>query len=272
MAVGRKRSTSFGPFRSAGSSESDAEYERWYEDRAWTPSGYPNLTLEQDLSPAEWLAPRLDRRSFQVGMTAPRGYEAYARMFFPFVQTGVRAGVYRETFTRWSDRAARNGKTVHALMEAETISQQPPADDQDDYGQLTSEQLEALVPILGRSTSSTEGWFLLWEGYGDLHEQVFNHRVPRVRHTMRNFYLLRGPLDSYGVFSNSPSYWWPDDRAWCLGTDTDFSWSYLAASRTCVDDVLNAPVLDAVETALDNPAHSGMDTINDPDGVVPRSL
>jgi hypothetical protein len=268
---GRRRSRSFGPYRPLGSSLSDDEHERWYEDHAWTPSRYPDLSLEQDLAPAEWLGPRLDPRSFRVGMSAPRGYEAYARMFFPFVETGVSGGVYRETHIRWSDRAARNGKSVHALMEAETISQGP-RDDIQDYGQLTPEQLEVLVPVLSRSTSSAAGWFLLWEGFGDLNDQVFSPRVPRVRHEMRNFYLLRGPLDSYRAFSNSPSYWWPEDRAWCLCTDTDFSWSYLAASRTCVDAVLDAPVMDAVETELQNPARSGMDTVNDPDGLVPRFL
>jgi hypothetical protein len=269
MPLRRKRSTTFGPFRSLGSSQSVAQDERWYEDHAWTPSRYPGLTLEDDLAPAAWLGPRLDGPSFKVGMTVPRGYEAYARMFFPFVQTGIDSGDYRETFTRWSDRAAKNGKTVHALMEAETISL-PPADDQHGYGQLSPEQLEALTPILRQSTSSTQGWFLLWEGYGDLNDQVFNPRVPRVRHEMRNFYLLRGPLDSYGCFSDNPSYWWPEDRTWCLCTDTDFSWSYLAASRSCVEAVLRSSVMDAVETALDNPARSGMDVINDPDGLVPR--
>jgi hypothetical protein len=35
--------------------------------------------------------------------------------------------------------------------------------------------------------------------------------------------------------------------------------------------VLAVPVIDALATRPENPAHSGMDVINDPDGTVPRS-
>ncbi len=68
---------------------------------------------------------------------------------------------------------------------------------------------------------------------------------------MRDYYLLRGPLGCYGDF-DPPNYWWPDDRSW-------------------IDEVLATPVIDALATRPENPAHSGMDTINDPHGTVPRS-
>ena len=207
-------------------------------------------------------------------MSAPRGYEAYARIFFPYRRTGVDdEGEWYEEHVRWADLAIENDRTVHALMEQETISRPPTGDPKED-GQwswnLSPSQFEALSPVLARHTSSTNGWFLLWEGFGDLNDEVFNERVPKVSHAMRNFYLLRGPLDSYAHFSNDPSYWWPDDRAWCLCTDTDFYWSYLAGGRECIDEILAIPVIDAVETRPDYPAHSGMDVINDPEGVVPR--
>ena len=85
------------------------------------------MTIERNLSPADWIEPLLVQRSFEEWVTAPKGYEAYAS-------------------------------------------------------------------------------------------------VPKVSHAMRNFY--GGPLDSYSLFTNDPSYWWPDDRSWCLCTDTEFSWSY----------------------------------------------
>jgi hypothetical protein len=88
---------------------------------------------------------------------------------------------------------------------------------------------------------------------------------------MRDFYLLRGPLSSCSQLSDNPSYWWPDDRSWCLCTDTDVQWSFLAGSRECVDEVLAQPIMDAVETQPENPARAGMGIINDPDGNVPRT-
>jgi hypothetical protein len=207
-------------------------------------------------------------------MTAPQGYEAYARIFFPFVRSGRDAnGRWFEEHIRWTDLANQNGKAVHALMEQETIvgSKDDVIEGERCSSMLSPEQIETMMPIFARHTSSATGWFLLWEGFGDLNDQVFNPHVPKINHTMRAFYMLRGPLNSYAQFSNDPSYWWPDDRAWCLCTDTDFAWSYLAASRACIDEVLAEPVLDAVETEPGNPARSGMDTINDPESIVPRS-
>jgi hypothetical protein len=252
---------------------SDQEYQQWYDEHAWNPSRYDNLTIESDLSPADWLEPLLVPGSFEVWMTAPRGYETYARIFFPFIRTALDPnGEWFEKQIRWTDLATDNGKAVHPLMEQETIVWTSDGAFERDqcYPKLSAEQFEALMPVLGRHTSSTDGWLLLWEGFGDLNDQVFNPRVPKASHDMRNFYLLRGPLTSYAQFSDDPSYWWPDDRSWCLCTDTDFAWSYLAGSRECIDEVLGIPVMDAVETRPENPARSGMDTINDPDGVVPR--
>jgi hypothetical protein len=253
---------------------SDSEYEAWYEDNAWDPTRGSDLVIENDLTPAEWLGARLVPGSFEVRMTAPQGFEAYARIFFPFLKSGLDpTGEWYEDHVRWTDLARQNGHTVHALMERETITRTPDGASSRDRcsGRLSPEQVGALTLILATHTTSTEGWFLLWEGFGDLNDRVFNPRVPKVSHPMRDFYLLRGPLDSYNQFSNDPSYWWPDDRAWCMCTDTDFEWSYLAGSRACIDEILAVPLMDAVETKPENPARSGMDLINDPDGAVPRS-
>ena len=206
-------------------------------------------------------------------MTAPQSYEAYARIFFPFRRSVQDENdQWSQQSLRWADLAEAHGRSVHALMEKETIIRPPggePLNAHCDF-RLGKEQFEALLPVLARSTTSTMGWFLLWDGFGDLDDQVFTPHVPKVHHDMRSFYLLRGPLDSYRHFSNDPSYWWPDDRAWCLCTDTDFSWSCLAGSRECIDQVLALPVMDAVETRPEHPAMSGMDVLNDPEGVVPR--
>jgi len=79
---------------------------------------------------------------------------------------------------------------------------------------------------------------------------------------MRNYYLLRAPLDAIGEFPEDPDYWWPEDYAWCLAGDTDSTWAYLAGSEVCVNEVLDTPVLDAVRTEPTNPAFFEMDRIN----------
>jgi hypothetical protein len=244
------------------------EYEQWRDAHTWDPSRGTSLVIERELAPAAWLEPLLSPGSFEVRMTAPQGFAAYARIFFPFVDWATDVSGNRgEQHIRWKDLAQKNGWTAHALMEQETISWI--SDDETDFtrprSDLAPEQLEALLPILVRHTSSTSGWFLLWDGFGDLNERVFDSTVPRLQHPMRNFYLLSGPLSSYGELPHDPNYWWPDDRAWCVSTDTDFVWSYVAASTACIEEVISVPVLDAIETRPENPARSGMDVINDSD-------
>lgn len=199
-------------------------------------------------------------------MTVPQSFEAYARIFFPYDGESL----------SWTEAARRNGRTPHALMERETI-----AAGDDRYGhsvsdRLSQEQFEALLPILSRHTSSADGWYLLWNGYGNLADWASVWpalvRAPQVSLPCRDLYLLHGPLAAYAELPYSPSYWWPEDRTWCVSTDVDFGWCYLAGTAACLRDVLAVPVIDGYATIPDNPARSGMDVINDPEGVVPRSI
>ena len=234
----------------------------------------PRLAVQDDLAPAAWLGPLLVPGSFEVRMTVPQGFDAYARIFFPFVGADIiEDGEVRQEHITWTETAQRHGRIAHALMEQETIQAGPHGEDEwmTGYGSLGPDQFDALLAILTRHTSSSIGWFLLWDGFGDLNERAFNAKGPKVRHWARNFYLLRGPLGAYRDFPNDPNFWWPDDRAWCVCTDVDFNWGYLAGSAPCVDEVLAVPVIDALATRPGNPACSGMDVINDPDGTVPRS-
>jgi hypothetical protein len=205
----------------AGSRMSRREYEEWRDGHTWDPHRDAGLAIQDDLAPAAWLEPVLVPDSFEVRMTVPLGFEAYARVFFPFAgEDIVRDGpvVGQEQIT-WAEMARRNGRVAHALMEQETITRGT----ETCHGELTGSQLAALLPILTRHTSSVQCWFLLWDGFGDLNQRAFSHR-PKVRHPLRDYYLLRGSLDGYGDFPDAASYWWPDDRAWCWSTDTDFNW------------------------------------------------
>ncbi|TVZ05282.1 hypothetical protein EAS64_11915 [Trebonia kvetii] len=70
---------------------------------------------------------------------------------------------------------------------------------------LADEQLDASLPILARHTVSTHCWFLLWNSFGDLNEHIFEPQ-PKVRHPMRDFYLLGGALDTYRHLPHDPNY------------------------------------------------------------------
>jgi hypothetical protein len=256
-----------GPLTKGGMTR--AEYGAWYEEHAWSPAVASGLSIQSDLNPAAWIEPQLRPGTFDVSMTVPQGFEAYARILFPFIGEDILTDgrVTDQEHVTWTETARRNGRVPHALMERETIV--APGAEEDSSRELTDEQVNALLPILTRHTASEHSYFLLWSGFGDLNQLVFE-RQPRVVHPMRDFYLLRGALSTYRNLPDSPNYWWPDDRAWCLCTDTDFYWAYIAGSAACIGEVLAVPELDAYETNPSNPARSGMDVINDPDGTVAR--
>jgi hypothetical protein len=264
----RRRSprwSSIAPLMARGTQTSQEAYESWIEANTWDPSRGTELTIESDLSPAAWLEPRLAARTFEVRMSAPQGFEAYCRIFFPFVMSSRGAGGDPVLeYVTWRERARRAGRTPHALMEHETIDVESDGkmghrQTQHSFG---PEQSVVLLEVLTRHTSSAGGWFLLWEGYGDLNRQAFRDDGPKVRHPMRNYFLLKGPLRAFDAFPCAPDYWWPDDRAWCVCTDTDFEWAYLAASAACIDEALSRPIIDALRTQPENPARYGMDVMN----------
>jgi hypothetical protein len=131
------------------------------------PAGVELIT---DVSATNWIQPRLlpiDRcQGVRVGEVIPTGFDAYVRIFHP-----AREGDAMEP-RRWSDLAERNGRVVHPEMQLEHVvgaldissvpGLEPPLE-----GDLPREQLEALVEVLrGFTTTPSECWFAVWEGYG----------------------------------------------------------------------------------------------------------
>lgn len=244
------------------------EYAAWLEENLWRPTSGSGLEVPADSSPAAWIGERLAPGTFEVRMMVPEGFDAYARIFFPFVSDAVLGdGSPADTTLTWSEVAALNGRTAHALMEADTIS----TTDQRRglHSSLSDAQTETLWPILERHATSQSVGFLLWDGYGGVDPRPFEGQ-PKVEHMGRSYHLLYGPLAARTDFANTPNYVWPEDRAWCLVTDIDFYWAYVAGTSSCVDEIIATPALDAYATDPSNPARSGMDTINDPDGTIPR--
>jgi hypothetical protein len=72
----------------------------------------------------------------------------------------------------------------------------------------------------------------------------------------RNMFLFHGTVgDVVTTFSKvdwiyrSPNLWWPDDRAWCVVTEIDFTWSYIGGSSACIEQILGAADLEALPTS-----------------------
>ena len=75
------------------------------------------------------------------------------------------------------------------------------------------------------------------------------------RGAFREYFLLRGPLESAATFVfddghfQSPNLWWPDDRRWVLATEIDDWTTYVGGSRACVDELLASHELEVVPSA-----------------------
>ena len=168
-----------------------------------------DVRVEQTSAAADWIAPRLlpeATEGFQVGSVVPTGFAAYVRI-------------------------------DHATA----------GDDDDDWaGTLPASIAEVLLATLHGPTRSEDGWFAVWDGWGGLPpgEPVLHHPLGR------NYVLLTGPLAAAtrplwlvnGSMwrHQSPSLWWPNDRAWCVATEIDAPWTYVGASdaeiRRLLDD------------------------------------
>ena len=209
------------------------------------------VELAGGVSPADWVVERLwpwRSGQIQVGSVMPEGFDAYVRI------------------------------------------QHEPGPLEDAEGSLPREQLIGLRAALEPFTNTPDqSWFCVWAGYGMLtggtllvaeprgrigrwwahrrarreadrraaREAELLAAVPQVRAENRQYFLFRGPLGTaeleFDGWYQSPNLWWPDDRAWCVATEIDLSWTYVGGSRECIDRIMATPQLKAREVVLQDP-------------------
>ena len=92
----------------------------------------------------------------------------------------------------------------------------------------------------------------------------------------REYILFEGPLDAAGDMGwrsgellsaaypdlgfdpaefepQSPSLFWPDDRAWCVATEIDLDWTCVGGSKRLGEELLGDPRFQVGSVALDDP-------------------
>jgi hypothetical protein len=68
--------------------------------------------------------------------------------------------------------------------------------------------------------------------------------LPRVHYLYRAKLSDMGPLRGF-PWGLAPNLWWPEDRAWCVSSETNFTWTYIGGSRALIDSVCEHPQLKA---------------------------
>jgi hypothetical protein len=254
--------------------------------------GWQNLPLSDQVQAADWIRERLHPFALDVGSVVPSGFAAYARIFHP----GTMAG-RPEIELRWSDVAALSGKTSHPEMQFHAIA--PPAHDpqprvyEPRLGVLSKGQAGALVTLLSRYTRTPNSCcFCLWEGYGYLHPGGMAPLVaagppfprlraglwrfqfrwsrprtprpdgPRVRLPGRDYLLFQAPLAEALGWEDGPNLWWPEDRSWCVASEIDFAYTYVAGTEELIDAIVIDPAIEALPAKLTDGISHASDIVN----------
>jgi hypothetical protein len=218
------------------------------------------MHVAKSANSASWIPGRLHPFARDVGSIVPDGFAAYARVLHPPYRI-TPAG--DKTPVRWGDIAAANNRTIADEMQLLDMSCQPTLysasgeqlwDQQTETGNLPLEIAERLAAILPSHTLTPElCWFGVWNGYGDL--RIGENEGAMFSVPNRDLFLFHGTVgDVLTTFSQvdwiyrSPNLWWPDDRAWCVATEIDFTWSYVGGSSACIEQILGDSDLEAIPT------------------------
>jgi hypothetical protein len=234
-----------------------------------TMAGDDGTTWRHDVSPADWIGPRLHPFAVDTGSVIPEGYEAYGRLFHP-----VEPEWPDRRVRTWSEVAAENGRIAHGEMQFHMINRRVGApapqtyvmDHGPDWGSLPLRELSELVAVLrSETTTPDQCWFCLWDGFGGVD---FGEDSERVQLPSRDYGLYSGPieralaaLDSFGD-RRSPNLWWPQDRAWIVATEIDYAWTYIGGSAGLVEKLLARDTLEVLAAQLTDKPFYDADIVN----------
>ena len=218
------------------------------------------LTPAPDVSAADWIVEALQTFGESVLSLVPAGFAAYVRVFHPAWQLDDDG--YPTISVPWADVARANGTRANPAMQFRTVMSAPTFEHNIDpqpgvfdaapqSGSLPADAVDALVRVLAQHTTTPELCsFAIWEGWGALRADI--RSAPSFHLPARDYHLLFGPFraateSALDVPSadQSPSLWWPQDRAWLVATEIDLDSTYIGCTETCADAIFAVPGLES---------------------------
>lgn len=214
-------------------------------------SPFPLLNHLTTLEAADWLRASLTTFGRTVSSILPGHFAAYARVYHPF----DRGDGSHASSSAWRDMLALTGHDVSDPAMAEEFAMYGVPNAQARTGALRARLIEPLVEHLRTATATPDlCYFAIWEGYGG--SPLPSTLKPKLELPQRAYHVFAGPLAAApSAFSHdllpeqSANLWWPADQAWCVATEIDFAWTYVGASRECIDAILADSRLETVETS-----------------------
>lgn len=204
--------------------------------RCGVPFG-PLVHVPADATAARWIAAALGGFG-SVGGLVPQGYQRYLLLDFrggePLGSEGV-CRLFGQLVPVLAPRTTTPDQCWFAIWEGHgfgsfttsVVALQPPKDD-GERRELERERRRLRDDDLRRNT----------EVRSALSE------LPSFDLPNRRYYLLGGAVTAAsgierpdGPFPQPPDLWWPQDRRWFVGGDTDLDWCYVAGSEGLVATV-----------------------------------
>ena len=225
---------------------------------------FPGLAVVSDTSAADWLVRRLwpsRGKQTQVGARVPDVYLAFGRLLHP-ARSAVPDG---PGVIRWSQIAAARGLAIDSGVRFRELAgwrdgpDPPPPLAAPLDGSLDEEECLALGDVLARFTRRPGTvWYCLWDGYGWPELPAYGEGPPRVHLEHEECLLFTGPLTACANFRSgpwfqSPTLWWPDDRAWCVATPIDGFSTYIGGGVACLEALFREPRLEVLPIGAEDP-------------------
>lgn len=199
---------------------------------------------------------------FRVRAVVPAVYAAYGRLIHPAYEPidGAWQRVQMSNIARPEDHLWRPPSYLWVMTTGLPIADMAAPFD---YlgarrGTPDPDDLTNLIDILAAHTSTPDQiWGLAWPGWG-VHPECdwLEAETPKVRVAHDDHGLMQGPLSAVptvaSLLTYAPSYWWPQDRAWVVGSQMEDLSTYIAADARCIEALIAAERIDVVESAPDD--------------------
>lgn len=184
--------------------------------------------------------------SLTVGTYLPSRHTAFVRVLNP---VRAESGSPRS----WAS-VTKKALSVDATTKWNDAGDHSPHE-QPETGSIDPEVARALARILRpHTTTPTECFFLAWEGYAGLRDDL--RRAARIDlEPDRSMLILSGDLNDGAEsfeeppFIRSPQWWLPRDGAWAVGNDIYAASVYVAGTEEAISALLEAEDIEAYRAA-----------------------
>ncbi|MGE5603367.1 MAG: hypothetical protein ACM30E_09965 [Nitrososphaerales archaeon] len=232
-----------------------------------------DLEITDGAAAGDWIESRLGSEVDTVAEQVPQVYEAYARVFHPAYDWGLKP-------VRWAKVAEAKGTTAHREMQWDALVGRSGWEGQIPLmGVMDFFDLDALCEILTCHTADPgDCYFGLCTIQGWLDSLPVGYLKPFLRLPDRDYIVLAGPLAAVGRISRdwsgaglvravfvvpraealaqlagrnegsrreAPNLIWPEDRSWFVASEVDFDSTLVGGSAELIKAIVESPALEA---------------------------